>query len=341
VIGVDRRGKQLVIDGIPRLSAPIPDALQAPSDNALRIVTVNLHNYFNGDGRGAGFPAPRGARNPKELARQNRWISAAVHRMRAHLLAVQEIENDGFGKLSASQSLSDELSESGQSWTAINPGTGRIGDDAIAVGLIYQPGRLAPAADAEVLSGPAFDGLSRQPLAQHFRDILTGETFLIIVNHLKSKGGCPEGKTGDRSNSDLNDGQGCWNGARVAAARAVAAWSLDLADRYNEPRILITGDMNAYRQEDPIQSFRNAGFTEIIEEKNEPPYFSFSYFGRYGTLDYAFASEELLKEVNAAQIWHVNAPWPSGMALPETWLRFSDHDPVIVDLLFSQSATSD
>ena len=41
--------------------------------------------------------------------------------------------------------------------------------------------------------------------------------------------------------------------------------------------ILILGDMNAYRNEDPITAIRNAGFTELIE-RNPLPNLQFCFF---------------------------------------------------------------
>jgi predicted extracellular nuclease len=39
---------------------------ESPPDvgGTLRVASVNLHNYMNGDGRGGGFPTPRGATSP-------------------------------------------------------------------------------------------------------------------------------------------------------------------------------------------------------------------------------------------------------------------------------------
>jgi predicted extracellular nuclease len=105
--------------------------------------------------------------------------------------------------------------------------------------------------------------------------------------------------------------------------------------------VLILGDMNAWRREDPIRAFRDAGYVELLEKLSGLPQYSFLYFGQRGTLDYAFASPSLARAARRAFIWHINADWPGGMALPQPWLRMSDHDPVIVDLEFSQAATSD
>jgi len=49
----------------------------------------------------------------------------------------------------------------------------------------------------------------------------------------------------------------------------------------------------------------------------------------------------LLENVLQAYIWHVNAAFPAKMELPQPWLRFSDHDPVVVELRIRQSKTSD
>ena len=93
-------------------------------------------------------------------------------------------------------------------------------------------------------------------------------------------------------------------------------------------------------------------FRELVEEnpgKQQPGnskqrhHHSFVYYGQHGTLDYAFSSTALFGKVQQAFIWNVNASFPANMDkdLPRPWLRFSDHDPVVVDLSLRQSSTSD
>ena len=89
----------------------------------------------------------------------------------------------------------------------------------------------------------------------------------------------------------------------------------------------------------PREFRRYAGLKELIEI-NQLPEYSFVYAGQRGTLDYAFTSGALL-EHSQAHIWHANAAFPAHMELPKPWLRFSDHDPVVVDILLRQSSTSD
>lgn len=338
IMGHDGREQRLLGD-----EATVPDSLDwpgspPPAGDALRVVSMNLLNYFNGDGRGGGFPTERGAETAREFAQQQARTRAALTELRPDLLAVQELENDGFGADSAARSLIKLLNESGNGeWTVLNPGVGPIGGDVITVGLFYRPDRLEPVGSPEILRATPFQGLSRQPLAQRFRDRTSKAEFWAAVNHLKSKGSCPE--TGP--NRDQGDGQGCWSPARVAAVNALLPWLQRLAHASATHRVLILGDMNAWRQEDPIRAFRQAGYLELVEERSGLPQYSYLYFGQRGTLDYAFATPALARSARQAFIWHVNADMPRDMPLPLPWLRMSDHDPVIVDFDFSQASTSD
>ena len=116
---------------------------------------------------------------------------------------------------------------------------------------------------------------------------------------------------------------------------AQALYSMGLSQQVTgTDNILVLGDMNAYRREDPISVFREAGYLELVETVEGLPQYSFRFFGQAGTLDYVLATPGLAGAATDAKIWHINADWPARMALPEPWLRMSDHDPVIVDFEF-------
>ena len=338
IMGNDGTGQVFLLEQPLKSDRPQSPELKPPDNDHIRLVSFNLLNFFNGDGRGGGFPTGRGAKTHDVFLAQANRIGSAITVIMPHLLAVQELENDGFGSLSAARTLVKLLKESAHgSWSAVEPTSARIGKDDITVGLFYRSDILEPTGPAHILDSAPFRGISRQPLAQLFQDRSTGQRFLVAVIHLKSKVSCP--KTG--KNADQHDGQGCWNPARVAAAKAVAGWLNGLAVRSGTDRILILGDMNAARNEDPVRVFRNQGFTELVEEIAGLPQHSYVYRGETGTLDYAFASDAVLPSVSHAQIWHINSGWPQRMKLPEPWLRSSDHDPVVVDLDFNQRDTSD
>jgi len=323
---------------MPVPNLPATRIIASPATDHIRVVSINLLNFFNGDGAGGGFPTVRGAKTPSEFQSQKSRIQATLGAIQADLFGVQELENDGFGPNSAAQELREILEEAGGGrWSFISPSKNRIGGDVITVGIFYRESSLEAIGSAHLLGSSEFQGLSRYPLAQVFRDKRTGEDFLVVVNHLKSKYGCPE--TG--KNSDQQDGQGCWNQARVAAVQAQVPWIEEIAAQSGTRRILILGDMNAWRQEDPIRQFEAYGLIDLVEKLSGLPQHSFLYWGQSGTLDYAFASPALLANTRRAEIWNINADWPAKMALPQPWLRMSDHDPVIVDFDFSQSSASD
>jgi len=339
VMGHNGRGQLLLLEPPLHSDLPPPPELAKPTAATIRVVSMNLLNFFNGDGAGGAFPTERGARNYDDFLAQANRIQSALAVMQPTLIAVQELENDGFGEYSAARSLIDLLNEAVQGeWLVVENQSGKIGNDVITVGLFYRSDILEAVGEPHVLDSPPFRGLSRQPLAQLFRDRTSGAQFFVAGNHLKSKGSCPD----SGKNADQHDGQSCWNPSRVEAARALTTWADELAKDVGTQNVLILGDMNAYRKEAPIRAFREAGYTDLVEYLSGLPQYSYVYWGEAGTLDYAFTTEALLNFVHRAEIWHVNAEWPRRVEdLPQPWLRYSDHDPVVLDLDFSQSATSD
>ncbi len=336
VFAHDARGKRLTLQSLATSAqAAIPAAVPA-TPGTLRVVGMNLHNYFNGDGKGSGFPTPRGAETLDEFQRQRARIGAAIGVLDPHVIAVTELENDGFGADSAARDfirLAGDATQ--QDWAVTRPVNDETGSDKITVGIFYRTDQLQAIGPAETLTGPEF-GRSRQPQAQLFKLLPDGESLLVVINHFKSKGSCPD----SGEDADQNDGQGCWNAMRRASAEKMAAWARDLGTAKGTENILILGDMNAHRNEDPIRAIRAAGFAELIETGRQPEY-SFVFAGQRGTLDYAFATKALREKTPQAFIWHVNASFPTGLELPQPWLGFSDHDPVVVALRLRQSSASD
>lgn len=327
VLAHDDRGKRMSLQSFSSFSHSDFNPPAQPATDVLRVVGMNLHNYFNGDGQGRGFPTERGAETFEAFQQQRARIGAAIEVLDPHVIAVMELENDGFGPQSAARDftrLADGATNS--TWAVTRPANDNTGTDKISVGIFYRIDQLKALGPAETLAGPEFER-SRQPQAQLFQRLPDGETILIVINHLKSKGSCPD------SGIDANqgDGQGCWNDMRRRSAEKMSAWAQEVAASRGTNDILVLGDMNAYRNEDPIGAIRGAGFTELMDG-NQLPVYSFAFRGQHGTLDYAFASDALLEQVQHAYIWNVNAAFPGRMLLPKPWLRFSDHDPVVVEL---------
>ncbi|WP_254774402.1 hypothetical protein [Marinobacter sp. AC-23] len=162
-------------------------------------MTMNLENYFNGDGKGQGFPTTRGAASALAFEIQHRRLVEALRRPDPDILAVTELENDGYGAASAIAQLARAL---GPKWTFVKT-PGADGSDQIRTGLLYRRDRIVSETQPERLNTGLFSQRGRPPLAQIFRSRGQRLAIQVVVPHLKSKS-C-RGATGQ--NQDKNDGQ--------------------------------------------------------------------------------------------------------------------------------------
>ncbi|RDZ26493.1 ExeM/NucH family extracellular endonuclease [Lysobacter silvisoli] len=336
-------GWRLQLTATPVLHA----AARAPAprvgeDGDLRVAAFNLENLFNGDGHGAGFPTPRGARTAQEYALQQDKLVATIQGLRPDVAALMELENDGYGPDSTLAQLVARLNRDGGHWryvsTCRQPCAADArgpGDDQIRVGLIYRGDRVAPRGAAASLHGGPFGNGSREPLAQAFvpqrGGRAVGPAFVVVANHFKSKG-CGQAQGADR---DQGDGAACWNALRTESARRLDAWLKTDPTRSGSDLTLILGDLNAYAEEDPVRLLKDAGWRDAFAVAAiERPY-SYVYRGELGRLDHALLSPALAGRLRGAAEWHSNADEPEsagyrgGGAGP--W-RSSDHDPLVLAL---------
>lgn len=318
---------------------------KAKPEGALRVASFNVLNYFNGEGAQKTFPSKRGASSLAEFDRQNAKTIAAMTALDADVFGLMEVENDGYGKDSAIQELTSNLAKaSGRNYVFIDPKVKRFGEDAIAVGMIYDADKVEPVGKTVTLNQPPFGHKSRLPMAQTFRQKANGEVFTLVVNHFKSKGRCPKDKADP--NADQKDGQACWNHARTQSAQLLSNWLKANPTEAGDSDVLIIGDLNAYAKEQPVTTLEQAGYVNMLEKHQGKYAYSYVYKGLSGYLDHALASQSLSVQVLQTFDWHINADELSvsdynlESKTPEqqnTWyradaFRSSDHDPVVVDL---------
>ncbi|WP_339804599.1 ExeM/NucH family extracellular endonuclease [uncultured Marinobacter sp.] len=305
------------------------------SGSNLRVMSLNLENYFNGDGKGQGFPATRGARARAQFDAQTARLVSAVRQADPDVLTVMELENDDDGPYGALVTLARAL---GEDWGFIESAA-LAGTDAIRVAILYRTDRLAPTGSpAGLLSGP-FQRGNRPPLAQSFRRQGQPESLRVVAVHLKSKS-CRNARTPEQ---DQHDGQGCFAPLRTEAAAALAAWLKALPIPAGHQGTLITGDLNSYAMEPPLTLLADRGYQDLVRAQHGKTTTSFRFHGRSGTLDYHLADPALLPRVKQAFLWGINAEEPrvlsalenkpaSGDQSANTPWRSSDHNPVISDI---------
>ncbi|MFK7955390.1 MAG: ExeM/NucH family extracellular endonuclease [Lysobacterales bacterium] len=335
----DRRGYRLQLTQTVKSSTKPRKVPPAPTARGnLRVVGFNVLNLFNGDGDGGDFPTSRGARSRSEYARQLAKLVAALKTLNADVIALSELENDGNGPNSAVADLQRALSAaSGREYQISRTPSGALGDDEIAVGILYASDTIEETRPADTLTRGPFSYLNRPALAQTLRHLESGQTFTTIALHLKSKGcGNAEGP-----NADKRDGQGCWNDSRTQAVTELTAW-IEAAPHLNPRSTLLIGDFNAYSREDPVQFLADNGYRSLVARRN--PQYSYIFRGAAGSLDQAMAGRTLSSQLRGAGYWHINADYPAWLDYHEgdkpaelyqpDPLRSSDHDPIVVDFQF-------
>jgi predicted extracellular nuclease len=272
----------------------------------LKVASVNVLNYFNTIDDGSN--GARGADSATEFTRQKDKLVSALTGLDADVVGLMEIENNGYGTDSAIQDLVNSLNATAGAGTYdfVNPGLPQLGTDAISVGFIYKPGTVSLVGSAATKSDGAFSSFNRQPLAQTFQEVASGEKFTAAVNHFKSKGS----PTGLPQDSDQGDGQGNNNFTRNQAAQDLTAWLATDPTGSGDADFLIIGDLNAYAREDPIATIKNAGYTNLIEQFNGADAYSYIFDGQFGYLDHALANTSLTSQVTGVGEWHINADEP-------------------------------
>jgi predicted extracellular nuclease len=221
----------------------------------LQVASVNVLNYFStlvgSGGSGPSNLPPRGANTPEELARQTAKLVDAITGTGAEVLALQEMENNGFGEGSGIATLLDALnadaaaSGSGKVYAAVDPtGTGGfVGTDAIMAAIIYdsaavtltqtalvtydEPSAAQTFALAQVLNPfvPASERVedfdrNRPSVVATFTDNATGESFTVVSSHFKSKGDSNLADLVEAAQAYLNGGGTGFTQADIDALRA-------------------------------------------------------------------------------------------------------------------------
>jgi hypothetical protein len=318
----------------PRTAAP------APVGGTVKVASANVLNFFTTLGK--DDPQARGADTAVELERQRAKLVHELLGLDADVVGLMEIENNGTVAVGNLVDALDEAAGAPGRWAYVeDPATG-VGDDAIKVAQIYRTDHVVPAGPSLSDTSPVWD---RQPVAQTYRVLASGETFSVVVNHFKSKGSCPSAAE-DPDNADRGDGQGCWNAKRVEQAKTLLSFLDTVKKISGDDDVLVIGDLNSYAQEDPVLALEQGGLQDQVQRFVGRTAYSYVFDGLAGYLDHALASPSLAAQVTGVSEWHNNADEPSVLDYNTEFkspdqvrdlyspapYRASDHDPVLVGL---------
>ncbi len=317
------------------------------------------------------WPGPRGAAQKSggtdltastaDFERQQAKEIEAINTMDADVMSLEEVENsskiiDGRDRDAAVSHLVDVLNAD---WAASHPGESNrwafvpsprpaaqptlLEQDAIRSAFIYNPNEVETIGASRILVNSAPFRNAREPLAQAFvrKGGSNADGFAVIVNHFKSKGGpsvTPTVPLGD--NDDTGNGAGFYNGDRVRQAKALVAFANDFLDDKQIEAAFLTGDYNAYSQEDPVKTIVAAGYEDLHPANGQKTY---SFGGLAGSLDHVFANTAAQAWVTGKDVWEINSNESvyyeysrynanlTNLYAPHQF-RASDHNPEIIGI---------
>lgn len=320
----------------------------------ITLGAFNVLNYFDDLGKDEdgcdyfpdreGIPVAtdfcqvRGAWSASAFADQKAKIVSAINGMDADVVALMEIENSaglshrkGQPRDKALTDLVNGLNAAAGTtrWAYVpSPTVVPTSEDIIRTAYIYDPSTVQ-------LLGPSLIDLhdafadARYPLAQKFKATNTGNPFVLIANHFKSKG----------SGEDDRTGQGLANPSRKAQATQLTAWASEM---FGDEAVFLVGDFNAYSKEEPVQIIEAAGYTNTAKTY-EPTSATYQFQGRLGSLDHVFANDKAMRLVTGAAVWDINGD--ESIAFQYSRRNYnivnfhaddafasSDHDPIVVGL---------
>ena len=310
-----------------QISSPVQFANnQRPSQrpdvgNARLIVCAANLEYYCPDWEGT-----YGAESDQEFAVQHTKLMKALLNINADLYAFAELQQGSIALDSIVHGLNSATAPGRYAFVADDD---TITNTYTKVGFVYRTDKVIPVLTLGHPYGPSSyaygmrSGYHRREYVQAFEEISTTERFIVSMNHFKSKSG------GDSTNN-------FYNANRMENAEHLTYFLETEQDNnyYQDPDILILGDLNCGTMEEPIRFLESSDYTNLMH-LHAPDQYSYTYHNGVEYLDHALASYSLVNQVTGAQPYHINADesyyhyYPYG---DTSMYRYSDHDPLIIGL---------
>ena len=293
---------------------------QAPEPTTgLRILNLNVENYFNGDYKKGKFDysESRGPRSQAEYQDKRIALTHLIQAVKADILVLEEVENDSKELKPALLDLTNSLKEvTGVEYKPVEFNARYkepYGRDAITQYILY---RDKPGLELIGKAKSIKDKKGGRPSIVQTFSYKVNETdvarFTLAASHLKSK----------RNTCGVD--KECAE-KRTAQAKA---FSKALSSYGDKGTVIWVGDFNSEPYQPAMQALSHAGWDSMLDMAQ----YTYVYQGQKKLLDHV-----LVKSINklgkkntlTAQVWNINNP-PEGTLGKQN--SVSDHDPIIIDL---------
>ena len=299
------------VTGQPIKTTHMPqDQLPKPKKGELRVVGANIENYFADLG---GYATKR--TTPAQQAMKTQKLVKALRGMHADIIACCEMQVGD----KAPYMLLEALNKGGNKYAFVSMPLDNM--DRIGGCFIYNTERVRTYAKPLSAYMDTASHYYGRMFAVGFEEIASGERLIIGVNHFKSK------RPG-RGNYDTHL-------KRMQNADSLLVMLPQAMEIFGDADVLLLGDYNCYTQEGPIQAIVRAGYAEMLPLGESGDY-SYCFKGEAGYLDRCFANPTMAQQIVRVRPWHINADWYYSHGAyklkDKTMHRYSDHDPIIVDI---------
>ncbi len=274
----------------------------------IKVAAFNIENLFSSIDKGKEICGPkknwgcRGADSKAEFKRQLDKTVSVIQGSGAHVVALQELENNSTESIEALVNALNKKSE--KHWQYVK--TGARGNDVIKEGNMYQADQVKPVGAFAILDDRAMKSFKvnkHRPIVLQGFETAAGSKFQVASIHLKSKS-C---RDAEGKNKAQGDGQGCYAGERALAAKQIVAWLKEDPTNLKIKNTVLAGDFNSYGREDSIRILEAAGFTDLGRHYNNDTNWSTSYKGKVGALDHIMVSDHALDKSKSVHQWHINS----------------------------------
>ncbi|MFM1581692.1 endonuclease/exonuclease/phosphatase family protein [Helcococcus bovis] len=300
-------------------------------DNSLNIATYNVENFTaldNGDGSTSEDKVQKIA-------------NSIINDLNApDIITLLEVQDDdgpkNEGNVSAKKSgkrLTDAISKIKNDlkyeYVDVDPENNKDGGQPggnIRIGLIYNPDRVQfENVESIGKNNPLFNGV-RKSLVANF--IFKNEKIMVVANHLNSKIG-DDALFGSKQpplfKTEIK---------RVKLAQVINNYISEKLKDNPELKVVVTGDFNDYENSKTLKTIAGDDLINLVDSHPNDDRFSFFFRGVSQTLDHILVSKNIKNNIKFDMI-HINS------LFMEEHGRASDHDPVMVKILFMNKSTEE
>lgn len=255
-------------------------------------------------------------------------ITAALKALDADIYALAEVKSNALEGLC--NSLNEALATQRYAYIANTAST-----TGVVCAFIYNSEKVEPYKDLKLNTLALWNNrvyLKERKVAQAFNLKANKERFIVCLNHWKAKDS--DGDTGDGQSGSLHK--------RKIEAEATLQFVEEIKEYYEDPDVLIVGDLNSYSKEDPIRILEDGGFINQLQ-RYSPQGYSYAYNSNgsnaVGYLDHSLANASMSQQVTDARPFHINADEPRNFIIgkanpqPDNMYGCSDHNPIVTALL--------